>query len=249
MSLAPSSAAPSTSSGARFMAAFNDIERHIKRSLYGGQDGAPGFRRAVDEFVKKRPKELRPRQRESLLTFADLRNTLVHNPYFDGKPIAEPSEEVTEAIERLRDELLRPATVLNILRGKKPELVHPYTPVGETLLLMYANDYSQMPVYDGNTYVGLLTTNTVARWVADQMRQHEGLAEDAPVEAVLSFAEGDEQVFHVPRTLSVAETLWRFATSAEAGKPVTALIITETGKQNETPLGIVVAENLARLSD
>jgi predicted transcriptional regulator len=55
---------------------------------------------------------------------------------------------------------------------------------------MYRNDFSQIPVYNDKRYLGLLTTNTVARWLADQLERHDGLAEDAPIRDVLAFAEG-----------------------------------------------------------
>lgn len=76
------------------------------------------------------------------------------------------------------------------------------------------------------------------------------MSESESVSAALAVAEADmEIVLHRPRTLTVPQTIWEFTTSARHGKPVTALIITTNGKKNETPLGIVVAEDLARLLD
>jgi hypothetical protein len=114
---------------------------------------------------------------------------------------------------------------------------------------MYRNDFSQMPVYNDKQYLGLLTTNTVARWLADQLERHDGLAEDAPIRDVLAFAEGVENVFHRPRSLSVTETVWEFTTAAANGRPITALILTNSGRPDESPLGIVVAEDLTQLPE
>jgi hypothetical protein len=61
------------------------------------------------------------------------------------------------------------------------------------------------------------------------LRKHHGLAEDAPVEDVLLFGDGIDHVFNAARNTTISETVWRFAIAAEAGKPVTALIITEVG--------------------
>ena len=51
------------------------------------------------------------------------------------------------------------------------------------------------------------------------------------------------------RHLSVTETVWEFTKAAANGRPVTALILTDSGKPDESPLGIVVAEDLTRLSE
>lgn len=231
------------------MSAFNDIEAHLKRSLYGGRDGAPGFRRMLDEYKQARARNLRPRQYDALLLFSDLRNMLTHGQRLNDEPLAEPTEAAVEAVRRLRDELLHPATVRSVLKREKPVTVTPGESVRRALDTMYEYDFSQLPVYEGDTYVGLLTTNTVARWVADQMRQHDGLAEDAPVAEALKFSEGIERVLHVWRDVTTTEAIWQFTSAAEAGQPVTALVITHSGKITESPLGIVVAEDLARLSD
>lgn len=49
---------------------------------------------------------------------------------------------------------------------------------------MLARSYSQMPAYAGEKYAGLLTSNTVARWLADQLSEID-LAEEAHVGEVL----------------------------------------------------------------
>jgi len=232
-----------------FMSAFNDIEAHLRRSLYGEQDGYQGFRAMLDEYRLERARHLRPQQYRELLPLVDLRNALTHGQRLNDEPLAEPTEAAVSAIRRLRGELLGPKLVLAVLKRRdRPVTVAPGESVRRALDTMYENDFSQVPVYDGSTYVGLLTTNTVARWVADQMRRHDGLAEDAPVGETLTFSEDIERVEHLPRGVTTTEAVWRFATAAEEGRPLTTLLVTDSGKRTETPLGIVVAEDLARLS-
>lgn len=162
-------------------------------------------------------------------------------------PVAEPSLRAVQEIEKVRDELLNPRTVLSVLNNSKPVVVHPDARVGETLRRMYQEEFSQVPVYDEKRYFGLLTTNTVARWIADQLERHGGVVEDVAVRKVLSFAEKIENVLHCSRTLSVTETVRHFTSSVASGRPVTALILTNSGKRDETPLGIVLPADLARL--
>jgi predicted transcriptional regulator len=231
-----------------FMAAFNDIEAHLKGGLYGGRDGAPGFRRMLDEFKRKHARRLRQRQYDELILLSELRNTLTHGQRLNNYPLAEPTDAAVAAIRRLRNEILNPPLVLAILKRDKPVTASPDESVRRVLDVMYENNFSQVPVYERDVYQGLLTTNTVARWVADQMRRHEGLAEDAPARDALKFSERTDDVKHVARTVTTTEAIWRFTTAAESGQPLTALIITEHGSLHESPLGIVVAEDLARLS-
>lgn len=58
---------------------------------------------------------------------------------------------------------------------------------GEVLWLtfrMLARSYFQMPAYAGEKYAGLLTSNTVARWLAVQLSEID-LAQEAHVGEVL----------------------------------------------------------------
>lgn len=234
----------------RFMGAFIDIEDHMKRLVHGPRNDAPGrFRALLEEFTKRARRHLPLSHERTLITLSELRNLLAHNKYVDGAPVAEPSLQAVQAIEKVRDELLHPRTVLSVLGDPKPITAHPDDTVAAALRTMYQNDFSQMPVYNGKKYHGLLTTNTVARWLADQLERHDGLAEDVPVRDLLDFVEGIENVLHRPRNLSVTETIWEFTNAAANGRPVTALILTNNGRRDELPLGIVVAEDLARLSE
>jgi len=137
---------------------------------------------------------------------------------------------------------------LQVLGTQTPTTIEPALSVSGALKLMHDHDYSQLPVYEGSSYVGLLTNNAIGRWVADQMHMHHGLAEDAPVSDVLPFAEESDRVVHVPRDITAADAVAKFADSAEKGAPVTALIVTEAGKPTETPLLIIVSADVPRLT-
>src|SRR5690606_37338215 len=116
-------------------------------------------------------------QYDELILLSELRNTLTHGQRVNNYPLAEPTDAAVAAIRRLRNEMLNPPMVLAILKRDKPVTASPDESVRRVLDVMYENDFSQVPVYERDVYQGLLTTNTVARWVADQMRRHEGLAE------------------------------------------------------------------------
>ena len=52
-------------------------------------------------------------------------------------------------------------------------------PCTETLSISFEKKFSQLPVYQSGTFVSLLTTDTVARWLADQLTDIELVEEMA----------------------------------------------------------------------
>lgn len=232
----------------QFMAAFNEVEDYLKRSLYGNQDLSVPFGRMLDEFRVRRPHKLLPRHYNELKVLSDLRNSLTHGRQINGQRLAEPTATGLEAMRHVRDQFLHPPTVLTVLKQQRPMVVEPTSSVRQVLDQMYEHDFSQVPVYESTTYVGLLTTNTVARWVADQMRTQDGLAEDASIEAALAFTEGTELVMHEARTVTTTEAVRSFTIAAERHQPITALIVSHSGKPNELPLAVVVSADLPLFS-
>ncbi|MDO5503326.1 MAG: hypothetical protein Q4G67_09160, partial [Actinomycetia bacterium] len=100
----------------QFLAAYNDIENHLKSVLYGGKDGGhPGFAKMLNEHGKKHPRRLTRAQRDALEALADVRNLMSHSRYFDGRLPVDPTPAAVRAIEGIRDHLISPATVLGVL--------------------------------------------------------------------------------------------------------------------------------------
>ena len=90
------------------------------------------------------------------------------------------------------------------------------------------------------------TTNCVARWLADRLATDE-LAESESVSEVMKFAEPQDTAVHLPRSATVLHAIKSLSTPAPGSSPPAALIITQSGKPNESPLAIVVAEDLGIL--
>ncbi|WP_331836182.1 hypothetical protein [Erysipelothrix piscisicarius] len=67
------------------------------------------------------------------------------------------------------------------------------------------------------------------------------------VEDLLKYYQPDDRVVFVPLTMSIPELLEVYETNHNRGKSVIAIIVTETGKQNEKPLGIFTVADLPNL--
>lgn len=232
-----------------FMSAFNDVEDYLKSVVYAGKDvGDVGFMKTLDAFRTQRSRDLAPHHYDELRVLAKVRNSLTHERHFNDRRLAVPTETAIDAMRRVRDRLLNPPTAIAVLRSQKPMVVESDLSVRAALDIMYEKDFSQLPVYDDETYVGLLTTNTVARWVADEMRQHDGLVEDASIAVALRYQE-TELVRHVSRKISSTQALRTFVEAAERGKPLAALIVTETGKPHQRPIAVVTPADLPALAE
>jgi hypothetical protein len=189
--------------GGRFLAAFNQIEDQFRQVL--GVDEHAGFAWMARQYADRN--RLPAAQRDALLAFALLLNAISHGRYYDRRPIAEPVPEVVVEIEQLRDQVTCPPLAMAVLGSRKVCLTRPGDQVGTVLEYVERFDYSQIPVYDGGRYVGILTTNAIARWLAHQLTRNQGLAEGEPVSRVLAFAEPYERARLVGRAITAADAL------------------------------------------
>ena len=229
--------------GIRFVAAFNDIEDHFRRSLAAEEyvDFGTMARRYADKY------HLPMAHRDALSAYASLRNAITHSRYYNGQPIADPVLDVVTGIERLRDFIRRPPTALSAIPRQTVRITRPEDPLSSALRWVREYDYSQFPVYDRGRYSGLLTTNTVARWLADQLGDI-GLAEEVPVAQVLRFAEPQDQAKLVARSITVLEAMFALQHGAPRGEPVPALVVTNEARIHEDPLAIITTDDLPSLS-
>jgi CBS domain-containing protein len=227
----------------RFLGAFNEIEDHFRRVLDAGDHADFGWMAREYAASKHMPREFR----DALSAFASLRNAISHGRYHGGRPIAEPVEDVVEQIERLRDKIVAPPAALSVLGTMDVCTVGIDEPISVALDHVRRFDYSQLPVYDGGVYAGILTTNAIARWLAAQIAASGGLAEVEPVRRVLAFAELHDRALHLSRTITAAEAIYQLSSGGRAGRPAAALIITQSGKVTERPLAVVVNDDLPAL--
>lgn len=172
-----------------FLAAFNSIEQHLRSTLKARN--SDGFSWMVRLANQKRL--LTDAHCRDLLQFAELRNAIVHGELFDGQPIAEPHPQIIQRIEAIRDALVSPALAIEILGPKPVEILRPDSSITRALSLIRDTTISQFPVYRGERFVGLLTTNTVARWVANNLDDN-GHLDAATVADVITYAEHTESV-------------------------------------------------------
>lgn len=215
---------------------FIDATENIKCSLARRYEKPYMGMGAAVADARRRGDEVVLRHGEALDAFRELRNTIQHNSYRDGQPIAVPREDTVLAIESIAEAIARPSQIAEHM-VVYPCVLSPDSTLAEASRLVIELDLSQLPVYSQDRYVGLFTTNALARWLSAAIARNEGdLVEEATtVAAVLAFAEPHEAPRFSPPTataLRVCDLL-----SDDAAPP--AVLITTDGTADGTLQGIV----------
>lgn len=230
--------APTEDSFGRFIDAYNTIDAHMRAEL--GLDGRSGFLEVLNRFTERhgRIAELR-----ELKLFAELRNVAVHMQSLVN-PAFVPSAKAVERLEQIRDRLLSPPLAGSAFR-RKVVTVGPGDSLATILDLVRQHDFSQFPVYDGATLSGLLTENGITRWLAQHVDSNGSLVElvDHSVSDALKDDRKSANFKLVGREVPVDVVQDMFADHAN----LEAVIVTNSGKPTETPLGIATQWDMARL--
>jgi CBS domain-containing protein len=229
--------------GDQFLGMFAEIEKCMKIAL--GRKQNVRFMDLARDYVDAY--NLPPSYLSSLQTYAALRNAIDHNSHRGVYPIAEPIPEIVEEIRHLCDKIKAPPAAIVVLPEMDVRSVRPADPVSVALDYVREFDFSQLPVYDSGHYVGILTTNTIARWLAQQIVDG-GEHRDAALGEVMDFREPSDCALLVDRTLTAADAIHQLAHGSPDGGPVNALILTANRLPTDRPVRVVVAYDLPLLS-
>lgn len=182
-------------------------------------------------------------QYSALIALAELRNALSHDSYQGGRPIATPHQTTIHEARRLLTYLQRPPLALELLERHPIRSVSSTDPMTRALEHVQ-HDFSQFPIYDGDSYVGLLTTNAIGRWLADQCRSGLGMQTDATVTDLFAFAESSDIAVAMRSDATAAEAIRVLGSDDD---PVRAVIFTNSGNIEDVPVAVAVREDVHRL--
>ena len=200
----------------------------------------------VADLIQKKHPDL---PSAGFICFKDLnrfRNYVVHQ-YRRHKPLAVPTAEAVEQITAIRNELLSPPSLV-ALAAKPVEQCCPTDPLGCSVKKMHDGVFSQLPVYDGQKCLGLLTAETIARWLANHLGDGAGLVEEKPIADVMKHQEDHDNHTFLARTATVADGLAAFDDFLCRGKRLEAILITQNGRPAEALLGIVTIHDIPKLN-
>jgi predicted transcriptional regulator len=217
----------------KFLDAFNGIERYLRR--ISGSDKQIPFYQLI-EYASKSDAAVRS-LRVDLQEYADLRNAIIHERT-DGHVIAEPNLEAVEKIERMQALITKPPTIREFMSTSIISF-RVNDSIGTAVKDMYDKDYSQAPVYDGNQFIGLLTTNTIARWLGANVAEDIFSLTETSIGKVLEYTEDPNNVVSKKPDTSAYDVLDLIQKHEAQGKHLDAILVTHSGIPSERLLGIV----------
>lgn len=223
----------------RFEVAFNRIHEVLKKLVRGN----------TDQFVKLLNFAARNHQvvqlyQDDLYQYAKLRNAMVHDKTALGYYIAEPHKNVVERIEKIAEIFSKPNYALTI--ASKPITYNAGDGILDVIKGLKEYDYSQYPIYDQGVCIGLLRAGTIVKWMADNIANSIVDLADIKVSDILIF-EKDHPIAFAPKSINIFEVEQIYERSHMGKHDLELVIITENGKNNEAPLGVVTAWDLIEI--
>lgn len=220
----------------QFVELYNQLAAHLAELT--GDDRAPFY--ALIERSRTISRVVR-REEVTLKKYGDLRNLIVHGPNYPRELLAEPTDETVAEFEQIVQQIIAPqrldafAQQLRLFRSQ--DLLE------SALHHMNDHDFSQVIVRD-EQQLSLLTAEGITKWLhAQAKRNNVGLANVAIEDALRYDLPNNFRLMRRDDTVDAAEAI--FATAIEQGHPrLFAIIVTQNGRPNEAPLGIVTPWDL-----
>ncbi len=213
----------------RFIATYNEID-HILRLMLHEEvwvsyhelvERASHFNRVVREYE------------ENLKLIGNLRNVVVHRS--TNQIIAEPAPFIVNLAAKIKEMLVTPPKVIPKFQ-KAVFVAESSNSIEKVAKMMKENDFTRVPVYDGNKFLFLSTAGAIVRFIADNI--HANLAE-VPISEVVSFMEHKDNFQFVSKDTDIFKVAEIFEIYHKNGKRMDAVLITETGSKSEKPIGIL----------
>jgi predicted transcriptional regulator len=224
----------------RFLNTFNGMERYLQRR-FNNSNHAP-FRWLVKTAANKDP--LYRKFLEDLYIFGDLRNVIVHNERFEGRAIAEPSEEIVGRFEEIWQAVQHPEKVH--IFEKKVYYCFADDKLDKALNIMLKHKITLIPVISSSEVIDVLNGNHITYWLAGQ---DIAAPAETTISQVLEHAEYRHNFRLISRHMTVFEAAELFRNSymdEPKNRYFDALIITEKGRKEEKITGIVVLKDIAK---
>ena len=214
-----------------FLQYFGEIEKELDAILQNPSGKHQSFYFKVKDAQKKNS-TIR-RYREKLETFGDLRNFMSHN---NQDNMVEPSKESLAQIKELHHKITRPLTAWEIA-GKEVKMFKESDLLEKVLAMMVETQFTKFPVYRGNQFVGLLTENGIALWIAQHMHEKTISIAEIKVQDVLQKEEsGKETVVFVSKDQTIDEINEYFSEPF-----MKVAFVTDNGKKEGEIKGIITA--------
>lgn len=229
-------------SSSRYLDSFNAIEKWLRDQIPGSE--RHDFPTLID-LASQQHRGVR-RHASKLKELNRFRNFVVHD-FSQSKAMAVPTKWAADLISAVRTELLSPEPLLSFA-AQPVATCQPSDRITLAVTKMRAGKFSQVPVCDDSKCLGLLTAETIARWLSAELPVNGGLVEEQSIAEVLAHQEDLENHTFVGRLATVDDALAAFEAFMARGKRLDAVLITQNGRSTEGLLGIVTIHDVPTLT-
>lgn len=230
-----------TELSARFLNAFCRLEDELRRITGSGTHESFSF--LLDRAAHINAAFAH--YREDLKEYAELRNAIVHKRIGD-EAIAEPHPEIVNRIENIADIVTQAPKLADHFR-KHVSTCSPQDSVKKVLNILLKGHFNQMPVYNGKKLVGLLTSDSIAFWLAETFQNSDFVDPETKVRDLLNFPAGKDDFSILSGSKTIFDAIDAFESAHKRGRNLKAIIITENGNEDQHPIGIVTTLEIPTL--
>lgn len=224
---------------------YNEIDA-ILRSVVG-YDGHLDHGSLLKESSLSNP--VVARHMHEMRSLAQLRNTVVHNPFgAEVKPLITPNDIVVDRYQSILKALKNPPSALTIaVPGNMIFSTTLDANLNKVLKEMDKNIFTHVPVIEDKKMTGILSENAILSYIADM--EDVIIDKETKVEALKEYLPLDvhrgESFAFLPRAASLEEVFKLFNEAIQERVRIGMVFITENGKDDEKPVGILTAWDLA----
>jgi len=224
-----------------FLNEFCAIEKYI-RELTRSNDYKP-FNELLNEAkVKNR---VIYRYASELASFAKLRNLLSHDR-IGGEYVAIPSQHVVDKIHELNIKIISQPK-LQALCSKVLLAFDKCTTIQQVLLDMREQDFSQVPItFEGSLY-GVLSANTIARWLGSDETDGLFCTSEATIEEVMRHQECVDNYVVLSKDENYGKAVAEFEKATAQGKQLDAILVTHSGRPEQKLLGVITMADIPKI--
>jgi predicted transcriptional regulator len=232
-----------TTNARRFIKAYNDIDNALRaqHNMKRSMSFADLIRKlvTVNHIVRK--------YEDDLIDYGRLRNAIIHQSN-DEFIIAEPHDDVVEKMERIARLITTPPNALTTICGESVLTVEANVSVENVIRLMAEYSYSNIPVYNDGTLVGVANGQKVLESIGRQVLKKGNITEFLKKTAIVDVLKNESpfvQYEVMPAHATVDEVMDLYFKN----RKLLAVLITKSGSMNEPPLGIITTTNVVEMNN
>ncbi len=229
------------SNSEKFLAIYNEIDAYMRKEL--NIESWVSHKELIRRLIDKCNLIIKT-YADDLLSYAELRNAIVHNPYKNQlDPIAEPHNVIVSKYEKLKNQILHPPLALDRLAIKEKDIYKVSLEDNALSVMEEMNSryFTHVPVIENNKLIGIFSENTIFSYIINN--KNVLIDDEFKIKDFIQFIpinnHCSECFLFKPRTITVIEIEEVFKTDIIGNKRVAAVFITENGRENEKILGLI----------